>query len=154
MPAFASEVKTEWAVDPKGLTDHARRVSDLTCARLARQGIEDIPALLLQKPPEAKLRDLPEDTWKLLLKNCISPLPLHKTLVLMEVLEKHHEQKFWKHEPRSTCKGARRHGEQSPFRARGGCWQTEVRRASGRGVVELAFGTSLMTWWSFKTKKT
>ena len=104
MPAFASEVKTEWTVDPKGLMDHARRVSDLTCARLARQGIEDIPALLLQKPPKAKLRGLPEDTWKLLLKNCISPLPLHKTLVLMEVLEKHHEQKFWKHERLALAK--------------------------------------------------
>jgi len=41
---------------------------------------------------------LPPDRFGLLLKNSISPLPLHKTLVLLETLEQHRHERFRAHE--------------------------------------------------------
>ena len=64
---FASSVKTNWAVDPALLLDHARQI-----AGLAEQRIE-------QTTPDALLT-LPPAALALLLKDSISPLPLHKAL--------------------------------------------------------------------------
>lgn len=72
MAALASRVKTDWSIDPSGLLQHARKIARSAEKHLA----SDV----------ADLWSLPEDTHKLLLKNSISPLPLHKTLVLLEHL--------------------------------------------------------------------
>ena len=45
-----------------------------------------------------RLRSLPADTARLLLGNSISPLPLHKTLVLLEHLDKLRDERFDGHE--------------------------------------------------------
>ncbi len=72
MPAFASRVKTTWDVDPNGLREYARDVSKAVELELAK--------------PDAPHRVLSEESHKLLLKNSISPVPLHKTLVLLEAI--------------------------------------------------------------------
>jgi len=80
MAAFASRVKTDWAVDPAALSRFAMGLAGALRARLAK------------KP--RRLRTLPAEAQRLLLKDCISPLPLHKTLVLLDYLQGHGDKPF------------------------------------------------------------
>ncbi len=70
MPAFASRVKTNWDVNPNGLHEFANRTAEAAENLLEQQGTE--------------CRQLPPEVEKLLLKGSISPVPLHKSLVLLE----------------------------------------------------------------------
>lgn len=83
MPAFASRVKTTWTIDPQVLLRHAAKVVGRTFDILGKQGVPDDPALPVSLGSQS-LRTLPEETFRLLLKDSISPLPLHKALVLLD----------------------------------------------------------------------
>ncbi len=74
MAHFASTVKCDWGVSP----DRLRRSSE-QIANKARRRIS----------LSRKRRELSEEQADLLLKDSISPLPLHKTLLLLEVLRSH-----------------------------------------------------------------
>jgi len=98
---FASQTKLQWGVDPQKLLNHAKLVSETANRQLNRDGYQDNDDLrLFDRPLEKKsnLRALPEAVGDLLLTNSISPIPLHKTLVLLEALEKHHDERFANHE--------------------------------------------------------
>src|SRR5574337_886899 len=83
MARFASQVKVDWRVDPDGLLRHALAVAKDASAELEAQGIADdvggLPLFPILGDPATNLRRLSSDAWKLLLKDSISPLPLHKT---------------------------------------------------------------------------
>ncbi|MGH7932208.1 MAG: DNA methyltransferase [Candidatus Binataceae bacterium] len=102
MACFASRIKASWNIDPDGLMAHAHEVALLALRRLQSERIEDEPALPLfaakvrSTPPI--LRDLPDETRKLLLGHSISPLPLHKALVLLDALEEKRDERFDGHE--------------------------------------------------------
>jgi DNA modification methylase len=98
MAHFATSVKTDWTPDPDGLAEHARHVAAMATAQLRAEGIEDNP--LSQGLPnlQISLRTLPPESMKLLLKDSISPLPLHETLVLLECLEQNYGAAFHRHE--------------------------------------------------------
>src|SRR6266851_2306823 len=51
-----------------------------------------------------ELRSIPEALHKLLLTNSISPLPLHKTLVLLEMIDTHTDPRFQRHEKLALAK--------------------------------------------------
>jgi len=89
MAFFASQVKTNWSPDADGLTEHASQVADAALAELASDGVVDdpSPSLRIAEGPPRKLRTLGPEPLGLLLTDSISPLPLHKTLVLLEQLE-------------------------------------------------------------------
>jgi DNA methylase len=76
MAQFAGAVKLDWTPDPDQLLAAAQRIAAKTEAILTQEG--------------DRLRSLPEESQKILLKHgkdktsSISPLPLHKTLVLLE----------------------------------------------------------------------
>ena len=72
MPAFASRVKTNWQVSPEGLSGYARSVASTAREEMAR--------------PDTEFRVLAPDAQKLLLRDSISPVPLHKTLLLLECI--------------------------------------------------------------------
>ena len=97
MPHFASVVKTDWQIDPQGLRHHANRIAEKAIANLKRNGIQDDPV-----PGNISnhngLRTLSSESQKLLLKNSISPIPLHKALVLLEEINSDSETKFRNHE--------------------------------------------------------
>ncbi len=93
---FASMVKTDWSVDPDTLMAHAREIADAALKKLKKQGLEDVQALQ-RSPRNIKLRSLDEQTNKLLLANSISPLPLHKTLVLRDELKAHNVERWCGH---------------------------------------------------------
>ena len=103
MARFASQVKTDWSVDPDLLMEHARIVAEIAHARLEQQGIEDNPLIQIVQHERA-LQTLPPESLKLLLTNSISPLPLHKTLVLLECLEEHHNERYDRYERLALAK--------------------------------------------------
>ena len=75
MSAFAAETKLDWRVDPANLERDAAAIGARANDRMAE--IDGQP-----------LRSLSPDQAKLLLKNSISPLPLHRTLILRDEIDR------------------------------------------------------------------
>jgi hypothetical protein len=88
MAYYASEVKTNWLPRPDRLVRHAEEIADRALELFRKDGMEDdVFELSCKACAKHKLRTLSPEQQKLLLTNSISPVPLHKTLVLREVLE-------------------------------------------------------------------
>ncbi|MEW6667666.1 MAG: DNA methyltransferase [Thermodesulfobacteriota bacterium] len=84
-PKFASSVKISWEIDPDRMLDLAHRIAERTSELLLAEGIDD--ERMVSEPDPGRLRRVPPESERLLLKDSISPLPLHKTLVLCEQIE-------------------------------------------------------------------
>ncbi len=107
MAAFASRTKVDWEVDAEALAAHATNIAQRVSDKFASQGIEDEGGLPLFQPrqrPLAHLKTIPSDQLKLLLTGSISPLPLHKTLLLLETLEENREPRLAAHEHLALAK--------------------------------------------------
>lgn len=89
MAHFASTTKIDWSPDPDQMERAAARIAERVLDALERDGIIDDPQpnLLMETPPRAAMRSPPAEAAKLLLKDSISPLPLHKTLVLLDAID-------------------------------------------------------------------
>lgn len=101
MAAFASRTKLNWRVDPDKLVSHAKDVAARVLDGLREQGIDDLatgPLFDAPDPPRAGLRTLPPDRLSLLLRDSISPRPLHKTLLLVDALERYRDDAVYAHE--------------------------------------------------------
>ena len=87
MVQFFAQTKVLWDIDPDKLVRHARGVAKEVEAQLKKEGIEDDPIF---KPyingKEINLRLLDPQLESLLIKNSISPKPLHKALTLINNL--------------------------------------------------------------------
>ena len=107
MACFASRTKVSWDVDPDGLLEQAGEIAQIASKKLAREGLAEIDGLPLfhsrRESPE-NLRVLPAETWKFLLKNSISPLPLHRTLILLETIDAQKFPGFKAHERLALAK--------------------------------------------------
>ena len=91
MGHFASDVKVDWTVDPSRLSEFAREVDASVRTILEHQGIDELNGLPLFAPPDPRpirLWGLHPRQSKLLLKDSISPLPLHKTLILLNEIDR------------------------------------------------------------------
>lgn len=110
---LVTKVKTDWSPDPAALAAHARAVAEQAYGRLHEDGVPDeppytsywsaqhrLPGVSESSPANGHrpLRQLPPETDRLLLKNSISPRPLHKTLVLLESIEAMRDDRFYGHE--------------------------------------------------------
>ena len=104
MAHFASQVKADWNLNPEGLMEHARQVADTAIKILNAEGIEDNPLFRLVEMRHLPLRTLSTEKMKLLLADSLSPLPLHKTLVLLECLGEHYEGQYSRHEHLALAK--------------------------------------------------
>ena len=93
---FASSVKTDWDIDPDALVANAREVANDTLRRLAAQGIDDSRPRAVGTD-NGHLKRLDVATEKLLIKDSISSLPLHKTLVLLECLTSRQNERYYGH---------------------------------------------------------
>ena len=100
MAHFASQVKVDWNVNPDGLIEHASKVAEAVQRELELSGIDDDPFPLFNRSRKNhdQLRTLPDESQKLLLTNSISPLPLHKTLVLLDCLKERASEQYLLHE--------------------------------------------------------
>jgi DNA modification methylase len=94
-PHFASSVKTDWDLDADELTSHAKQIAKKVLTILKSQGIDDDLSFDNSRPLDLK-KLLPE-AEKLILTNSISPLPLHKSLVLFETLMEYKDEPFYRH---------------------------------------------------------
>ncbi|MEI6135491.1 MAG: DNA methyltransferase [Desulfomonile sp.] len=103
---FASKTKLYWNVHPENLLSHATQVAGVASSRIAEDGLPDIPLPLFSTtlPREFNLRELDTEASQLLLRNSISPLPLHRTLVLLETLKDYDDQSFSAHERLALAK--------------------------------------------------
>ncbi|MBI4732466.1 MAG: DNA methyltransferase [Chloroflexi bacterium] len=94
-PYFASSVKTDWSVDAAQLSVRTKEVAESALAVLRSQGIND--EFFLGDPTSMELQTLSSEKEKLILANSISPLPLHKTLVLFDCLKKIEGEPLYRH---------------------------------------------------------
>jgi 16S rRNA G966 N2-methylase RsmD len=83
MAWFAGSVKLNWTPDPDTLLAIASRIAEAT------------EKMLKRKP--ATLQTLPEESEKIILTNSISPMPLHKTLVLLDKIKRHGDKAYNPH---------------------------------------------------------
>src|SRR2546423_7943423 len=104
---FASDVKVDWSPIPSELIGHASLLAHIAIERLNTEGIADKnedekPSLFIERDSGNERiishRTLPPESFKLLLTDSISPRPLHKTLVLLEVIKEHKDERYYKHE--------------------------------------------------------
>ena len=98
---FAARVKVDWNPDPDGLIEHAEQIAQAVSERLESEGVRDTPGL---SRPRRRLRTLPPEAHALLLTDSISPLPLHKTLVLLDCLETYEDERYAAHERLALAK--------------------------------------------------
>ncbi len=96
MSKFAAEVKTDWSPDSDALAGHADLVAEKASSTLAADQLSDEPGTSTAEG--LRLRGLDADAAKLLIKHSISPLPLHKALVLREALRGEHAAGISDHE--------------------------------------------------------
>jgi DNA methylase len=97
MAYLASRVKINWTIDWVGLVGHAEEISARTWEKLEADGLirsSDLPLFNENSDGPFHLSTLPEEKLKLLLKNSISPLPLHRTLRLIETLDEFRDDRF------------------------------------------------------------
>lgn len=107
MSQFAAKVKLDWCVDPDGLQEHANNVAHGVRLALEEAGLDDSgPCGDLTKTQLKRLHALPREASELLLKNSISPLPLHKTLTLLRAIENLHDPRYCQHELLAVAKAA------------------------------------------------
>lgn len=93
---FASNVKLDWDIASEDLREDAERIAEQTRSVLQEKGISD-DWDCSAKVGEEGLRTLDKKRMKLLITGSISPLPLHKTLVLQDSLSAHKEQPHYNH---------------------------------------------------------
>jgi hypothetical protein len=94
---FAASVKLNWDIDADQLLNKCRDVAYTALEMLKLQGIDDHNLSKDIPPKKLKLRSLDQATEKMLLTNSISPLPLHKTLVLIDCLKELEKEPFYNH---------------------------------------------------------
>ena len=91
MAHFASAVKVDWTAALAELEAYAEVVVSSVSETLAKQRLDEWRGLPLFSVngdgPQFPLRSLPPEQARLLLKDSISPLPLHKTLILLDAMD-------------------------------------------------------------------
>lgn len=93
---FACSVKLDWTIDADLLTSRAHEIAGSALGLLSAQGIDDNGAFK-GNIKEIPLKRLEPKIERLLLANSISPLPLHKTLVLLDSLKEHSAERYYRH---------------------------------------------------------
>jgi len=87
MAQLACRVKTNWSISAEKLRRHAESVATETLDVLASQGIRDDGLFTNPAKPRGGLRVLTTEQAALILRDSISPIPLHKTLELTRILQ-------------------------------------------------------------------
>lgn len=93
-PHFASRTKVEWATDPDKLNELAEEVAEATHKALLAQGIDDKSLDCTSGSPLLRLNQQAE---RALIRDSISPLPLHKSLVLLGEINRHKDRVGYNH---------------------------------------------------------
>ena len=92
MAHFASSVKIDWSCSPSAIEAYAASVESAAGEALERDGVgalSSLPMFAAERAQRPRVRDLGLERTKLLLKDSISPVPLHKSLVLLDAIDRH-----------------------------------------------------------------
>lgn len=100
---FASSTKIDWTIEPEELLKHAQSIAVKVRNVLEAQGIND-DGNLVAPALTTPLLTLTDNEWKIMLKDSISPLPLHKTLNLIKNLNLHSGSSYFNHETLALAK--------------------------------------------------
>lgn len=87
MAAFASSVKVDWSADSVTILEFAKKVVSSARATIRSDEWKGFPHPVSGNG-QLPMRRLGSEQFKLLLKDSISPIPLHKTLVLLDEIER------------------------------------------------------------------
>jgi hypothetical protein len=80
---LASTVKVNWLIEPDEIIEIANIIAEKASSKIQAH--------------EGSYFKLTDDQEKLLIKNSISPLPLHKAIVLLEIINEYKENKNYNH---------------------------------------------------------
>ncbi|MFI5252961.1 MAG: DNA methyltransferase [Bacteroidota bacterium] len=94
---FASRTKTTWRINADNLLHDAQTIARHAEKALRQQGLNDYEPLK-KVPDELSLWKLSSEHEKLILKDSISPLPLHKSLILLDAIKEKGSKEFLNHE--------------------------------------------------------
>ena len=92
MALFASSVKVDWSASPSALKSYVEDVAETAGDVFARAGFNEwsgLPFSRANKNGDTRTRGLDSEQTKLLLKDSISPIPLHKSLALLDEIDRH-----------------------------------------------------------------
>jgi DNA modification methylase len=102
---YIAGAKVDWDVDGEGLVSDSRVVAQSALAELRESGTEDDPLFVgLERGNGHRLRQLEEDSARLLIHNSISPKPLHKALVLVDSIRRVAQARYQRHEMAALAK--------------------------------------------------
>lgn len=87
-PYFASSVKLNWDIEPNTLLPAAQQIANKALEIWKEQGIDD-NFIFENTHQNIKLKTLDVEATRILLADSISPLPLHKTLILLDCLREY-----------------------------------------------------------------
>ncbi|MGH7745473.1 MAG: TRM11 family SAM-dependent methyltransferase, partial [Candidatus Dormibacteria bacterium] len=110
MPCFATRIKIDWSVNPDYLLRHAQKIANIAADKLGADGLDEVEGLPLFSTRtnrvlrSVRLRTLSPETEDLLLTDSISPLPLHRTLTLLDVLRDMRDDRFSRYEKLALAK--------------------------------------------------
>lgn len=93
---FASCVKTKWEIDIDELERVSSEVSEKATLKLLEEGINDAGSGPCPSSG-VETRELSEEKMRLLLKDSVSPMPLHKMLVLLDHIHEHKNRACYDH---------------------------------------------------------
>lgn len=85
-----AETKTRWDVDSAVLFNHAEAIAKVAHVRIKKYG--------------SNFKTLTKEQEKLIIKDSISPIPLHKALVLLEVIDEFYDARFSNYEKTAFAK--------------------------------------------------
>lgn len=88
-PFFASKVKVNWQIDPIKLIENSSLIAEKANEELRKTGIYD--EVLHIESGNEELFTLSPEKEKLLIKDSLSPLPKHKSIILLSCIQKYGE---------------------------------------------------------------
>jgi SAM-dependent methyltransferase len=100
---FVSSVKLDWRPDALGLIQHATAIAHqvhdcLSCDGLDDNRLFDMAEAEAYVAKTPMLRTFSSETERVLLNNTISPIPLHKTLTLLHIIQAQPDSPYRRHE--------------------------------------------------------
>ncbi|MDD5371690.1 MAG: DNA methyltransferase [Anaerolineaceae bacterium] len=93
---FASKVKTNWDINPSELRTAANEIGTIVKTKYEDQGLGD-SQFYDGNNPNLNLRRLSAEKEDLLIADSISPIPLHKSLMLLDEIQTHRTSDYFNH---------------------------------------------------------
>jgi hypothetical protein len=136
-PYFASKVKTHWDIDPVRLVKNSEIIANIALSEIKNTGFIDSQ---YTEDYTSELLSLSEASENLLINDSISPIPKHKSIILLDTIRKYSEQEFINHQELAFAKTL-------VFQASNLTFGPEV------GVGKIKLDVAIVSKWIIEIKK-